>query len=249
MVVRSTRHGAASSIHSNSQTIYHMDNRMQDKNAAADQIVVSSRFLYRVFAALAVCALGAAICLGAPTWQGEADRLATLLEWRAGSVVADIGAGDGELTVLAVKHVGASGKVYSTELDAQKVAHLEELAKRDPSIKVLRAGEADTNLPAGCCDSIYMRLVYHHLTKPAEIDASLLRALRPGGRLAVIEREPPRGSKLVSGVPKNRQGHGIPQKILIDELTAAGFRVETVQKDWPGSSEGQPLYCVVFKRQ
>jgi predicted methyltransferase len=88
-----------------------------------------------------------------------------------------------------------------------------------------------------------MRLVYHHYTTPGEMDASLLRSLRPGGRLAVIDEEPREGTSIPEGVPKNRIGHGIPQKVLIDELTAAGFKVESVHNDWPDH-----FYCVVFTK-
>jgi predicted methyltransferase len=88
-----------------------------------------------------------------------------------------------------------------------------------------------------------MRLVYHHITQPAEIDASLFRSLKPGGLLAVMDREPPAGSKRVEGVPENRGGHGMPQKILIEELTGAGFQVVKSVDAWTSS-----LYCVVFRK-
>jgi len=177
------------------------------------------------------------------TYQQEGERLASELSWHEGSVVADIGAGGGELSLIAAQHVGASGQVYATELDPKKLASLEALATKNKNITVLKARETQTNLPTDCCDSIFMRLVYHHFTKPAGIDASLFRSVKPGGFLAVIDREPPAGSKRVEGVPENRVGHGMPQKILIEELTAAGFQVVTTPSDWPSN-----LYCVVFRK-
>jgi len=181
-------------------------------------------------------------------YQEEADRLAVLLNWQPGNVVADIGAGRGELTLVVAKRVGPTGRVYSTELDPKKLAHLEELAATEKNITVLNAGDSDTNLPPECCDSIYMRLVYHHLTKPAEVDASLLRSLKPGGLLAVLDEEPAPGSSIPEGVPKNRIGHGVPQKIVVEELTAAGFQVVTTQ-EWLGAHDSyHPTYCVVFRK-
>jgi len=206
--------------------------------------------LRRTFlAALALCALWVAPCRGQEHWQEEASRLATLLDWHPGAVVAEIGAGDGQLTLLAAQRVVPSGKVYSTELTPERLAHLEELAAKDANISAVKAGEADTNLPPGCCDSIFMRLVYHHLTKPEEIDASLFRSLKPEGRLAVIDEEPVEGSSVPEGVPKNRVGHGIPQNILIGELAAAGFEAESVHNDWPGRTQSRQLYCVVFHKK
>src|SRR5437016_14671386 len=60
----------------------------------------------------------------------EIKRLAELMGWKAGTIAADIGAGDGKYTFAAVELVGASGKVFATEVDAEKLAELkEEVAK------------------------------------------------------------------------------------------------------------------------
>ena len=168
-----------------------------------------------VIAALVLWAFTLAACLAQNAYQQEADRLALLLNWRAGSVVVEIGAGEGQLTLAAAGRMGAAGRVYTTEIDAKKLARLEEIAGKQKNINAIKGTEAETNLPPECCDSIFMRLVYHHLIKPVEIDASLFRSLKPGGELAVIDEEPKPGSSKVDGVPENRGGHGIPQKILI----------------------------------
>lgn len=198
--------------------------------------------------ALLLSALTLTACHGWDTDQAQADKLATLLDWKPGSVVAEIGAGDGRMSLAAAERVGPAGRVYSTELDPKKLARLEGVAAgwRLHNLSIIKAGAAETNLPRACCDSVFMRAVYHHFTQPAEIDASIFQALRPGGRLAVIDFPP---QKLLSvffplkGVPSNRGGHGIPQKVLIDELTAAGFQVVSVPKGWPGAG-----YCVVLRR-
>jgi ubiquinone/menaquinone biosynthesis C-methylase UbiE len=176
----------------------------------------------------------------------EMKRLAALMEWKPGTIAADIGAGDGQYTFAAVEHVGAAGKVYATEIDTKKLAELRsEVAKRKlQNVIVVESKEADTNLPAACCDAIFLRRVYHHLTKPAEFDAKLVQSLKPGGRLAIIDFPPRSGLDPVEGVPSNRGGHGIPQKIVIEELTAAGLQVEKVVNDWPEND-----YCVLFVKK
>src|SRR5579864_3735283 len=182
------------------------------------------------------------------TSQSEVEKLAVALNWKAGLTIAEIGAGKGEMTVGAAQRVGPSGHVFSTELDPKRLPDIKaNVTKRKlANVTIIKAGEAETNLPPECCDAIFMRDVYHHLTHPTEIDASIFRALKPGGLLAVIDFPP---SKMlgfidpVKGVPPNRGGHGIPQNILVDELTAAGFQVDTILRDLPG-----PRYCIVFRK-
>jgi ubiquinone/menaquinone biosynthesis C-methylase UbiE len=200
------------------------------------------------FIGLLLCCTGMALSCQRDTTQEEAARLAALLQWHPGSVVADIGAGAGKLTLAAAQRVGLSGKVYSTEINAKSLLHLRELAGKEMNITVIEGAEAGTNLPPACCDSIFMRFVYHHLTKPAEFDASLSQSLKPGARLAVIDENPRKGTSIPKGVPQNRGGHGVPQEILIRELTAAGFKVETIANDWPSRDAFHDVYCVVFRK-
>lgn len=180
--------------------------------------------------------------------QPEADRLAGSLHWHAGSDVAEIGAGDGRMTLLAAQRVGPIGKIYSNELDAQKLVHLRVLAGKQENVTVIQSAADSTHLPQECCDSIFMRLVYHHFTNPQAMDASLLASLKPGGELAVIDEEPQPGSTIPDGVPKNRVGHGIPQSVLVAELKSAGFTVEKIDNSWPGDAYHK-MYCVIFRKR
>jgi ubiquinone/menaquinone biosynthesis C-methylase UbiE len=184
--------------------------------------------------------------LARPNAADEMKRLAALMEWKQGAIVADIGAGDGIYSFAAVEHVGPTGKVYATEIDAKKLEELKaEVTRRKLlNVVVVESKEADTNLPTACCDAIFLRRVYHHLTKPVEFDANLVRSLRPGGRLAIIDFPARSGLEPVEGVPANRGGHGIPQKVVIEELTAAGLQMEKVVNDWPEND-----YCVLFVKK
>jgi ubiquinone/menaquinone biosynthesis C-methylase UbiE len=182
------------------------------------------------------------------TSQSEVEQLATILDWKRGSTIAEVGAGKGKMTVAAAERVGPSGHVLSTELDPDRLADIKASVtkRRLANVTVIKAGEADTNLPSQCCDAVFMRDVYHHFIHPAEIDASLFRALKPGGLLAVIDFRPSKALGIIApikGAPKNRGGHGVPQQVLIDELTAAGFQVEVIPTTWPGRG-----YCVVFRK-
>ena len=198
-----------------------------------------------------LCGLGLLTILAFACWaRGDAaeevGRLAKLMDWKPGDVVADIGAGDGSYSFAAAERVGAAGRVYATEIDAQKLKELRAEVQKQKllNVTVVESKEADTNLPSACCNVIFLRRVYHHLTKPAEFDANIVRSLKPGGRLAIIDFLPRPGLGEVKGVPSNRGGHGIPQKVLIDEITAAGLQLEKIVDDWAEES-----YCVVFLKK
>jgi SAM-dependent methyltransferase len=195
--------------------------------------------------AILLWSLGSAALTTNSDEQKEITRLAQLTQWKPGTVVADIGAGDGSYSFAAAEAVGPAGRVYATEIDADKLKALKaEAAKRQlQNVIVLEGAPDDTNLPSNCCDTIFLRHVYHHITKPREFDKNLLRSLKPGAYLAIIDFPPNPNYPPVEGVPKNRGGHGIAQKVMVQELTSAGLQIDKTINDWSGSD-----YCVIFKR-
>ena len=78
-----------------------------------------------------------------------------------------------------------------------------EYAKKEglTNVTVLEGGAATTNLPDACCDAVFLRLVYHHIIEIAPFNKSVYASLKPGGRLAIIDFVPEKGSKLPDGVP------------------------------------------------
>jgi ubiquinone/menaquinone biosynthesis C-methylase UbiE len=176
----------------------------------------------------------------------EIGRLAELTQWKAGTIVADVGAGDGTYSFVAAQKVGPSGRVYATEVDTEKLKNLRaEITKRKlENITVVEGMADDTKLPSNCCDTIFLRHVYHHLTQPQEFDRSLVRSLKPGAHLAIIDFPPSSNLAPVEGVPKNRGGHGIPEKVVVEELTAAGLQVEKTINEWAAND-----YCVLFVKR
>ena len=203
-----------------------------------------------VFFAHALSALlVAALLSGCGNWTGfgfdasgpEMPRLTEALGLKAGTVVADVGAGKGQLTLALAATVGPGGRIFSTEIDPDRLQALRAMLAeaRLGNVTVVEAKARDSGLPAACCDAIVLRRVYHHVTDPAETNASLLRALRPGGLLAVIDFPPP----FFSG----RGNLGVPAQSVIDEVTASGFKLLELRRDWPGRG---PLetYCALFRK-
>lgn len=179
----------------------------------------------------------------------EIEKLAPLLDLDSGSTVAEIGAGNGAVAVAAGERVGPSGHVYATEIDPERIMQIREAVSAAGlgNVTVVESSADETKLPSQCCDAIYMIGVYHHFTEPLKTDASIFRALRPRGRLVIVDFRPSLLLKpwTPAGVPANRGGHGIPENILEDELTRSGFQVTEVYEHW-GNSWFLSNYCVVF---
>lgn len=209
----------------------------------------SSRRWIAVAGLLAVCGY-MAYRLWAPfgDLDGESTQLVQLLHLRPGNIVAEVGAGDGSLSEVLLRKMGPGAKVITTELDSKKLGTLREKASHEPQgiWTVIQGNERVSRLPDGCCDAIVMRRVYHHVTQPREMDRSLVAALKPGGRIAVIDfKRNPVLSWIspVKNVPANRQGHGIAPDAVLAELRSAGFILEAFLAQWPGRS-----YCLVMRR-
>jgi ubiquinone/menaquinone biosynthesis C-methylase UbiE len=145
---------------------------------------------------------------------------------REGMIACEIGAGDGELTIAAARIVGASGRVYSSELGESRVANLRKHVEDSglAQITVVAGDPNKTNFPDGACDAVFMRNVYHHFDDPAAMDASISTALKPGGRVAIVDFNP-RGGE--ADRPEGRDAenhHGVSPESVLRELKAAGFQ-------------------------
>jgi SAM-dependent methyltransferase len=119
------------------------------------------------------------------------------------------------------------------------------------NVTVVAATPTDSGLPADCCDAAYMIGVYHHITDPAPTDASIFRALKPGARLLINDFPPTIWLAFfkVKGVPANRGGHGVPDDIVINEITAAGFREMMKETHpWHPGFLIRDTYCLVFSK-
>jgi ubiquinone/menaquinone biosynthesis C-methylase UbiE len=162
--------------------------------------------------------------------------------------VADVGVGGGAFTVVFGKWIG-SGHVYGTDITEDALRMTREYVKKEglTNVTVIEGGADRTNLPAACCDALFMRDVYHHVTAVEAFNKSLYASLKAGGRLAILDFRPRPGSKVFPGVPENRGGHGIAPNLIEDELKAAGFiHVRTVE-NWP-QDEKTVLFLVLFTK-
>ena len=165
------------------------------------------------------------VCGQAPV--DDAAWLTDTLNVGRGDVLADVGAGLGEVSLRLSAAVGPAGTIYASELGTERVAELQSVVDSAgaSNVRVIEGHASRTNLPASCCDAVLVRFVYHHFADPPAMNASLIASLKPGGRLAVIDFEPD-GPE--SADPAGRGAgdqHGISVQTLRRELEAAGFLI------------------------
>jgi predicted methyltransferase len=184
------------------------------------------------------------------TAEKDAPQLAEVLQIKPGMTIADIGAGGGAFTVV-LGRLFNTGKVYATDIGKMQLEVIADYVKREglTNVTVLEGAPAATNLPAACCDAMFMRDVYHHITAVDAFTRSLFASLKPGGRIAILDFRPRPNSKLPDGVNPNRGGHGIAPATIEEEMKAAGFtHVRTVESWPPGENSRQALFLVLFTK-
>jgi ubiquinone/menaquinone biosynthesis C-methylase UbiE len=151
------------------------------------------------------------------------------LHLRPGMVVADIGAGVGYHAIRMSALVGAAGRVYATDLQPEMLAMLRSsLAERGVgNVTPVLSSDTTTGLPSAAIDLALMVDVYHELSQPERFLRALREALKPDGRLALVEF---RGED--PNVPIKEE-HEMTAAQVIRELGAAGFELVDRQEFLP----------------
>jgi SAM-dependent methyltransferase len=186
-----------------------------------------------------------AAAIGAIAWAErglppaeEAARLSRELALDPDSIVADVGAGAGRITIALSRLFDGRLRLYATELAGDKVSQLRDALEKAGlhDVTLLGGGERHPNLPGACCDAVLLRRVYHHLGYRSDFAAGLHEALRGDGRVAIIDFAP---SLWRFWMPR----HGVAPETVEREMAAAGFAKVNEIRNW-----GFNDYCLVFQR-
>ena len=121
--------------------------------------------------------------------EERTDLLLQSLDLRPGMIVADIGAGTGYLSRRMARQVAPSGRVLAVDVQPEMVRLLRAAALQEGlrHIEPSLGTERDVGLAATSVDLAIMVDVYHELAFPDEVLASIVRSLKPGGRLVFVE--------------------------------------------------------------
>lgn len=168
------------------------------------------------------------------------SKLVKILKIRPGDTVADIGAGSGVLTVPLARAVGPKGKVYAVDIQDEMLT-LIRLRMRQRRIKNVTPvlGEITSpKLPPNSVDLMILVDVYHEFSHPFEMTEAMAAALKPGGRIALVEyrKEDPR-------IPI-KEVHKMTEEQVKKELLQPEFGLE-----WVETNEDLPRQHVVIFRK
>ena len=121
--------------------------------------------------------------------EEDPDLAMRLIRVQRGSTVADLGAGSGYFTVRLARAVGNTGKVYAVDIQQGMLDLLQKAVARErlSNVVPVLGGVNDPRLPAGTLDLVLMVDVYHEFSQPQVMLQRIKEALKPGGRLVLLE--------------------------------------------------------------
>ena len=164
----------------------------------------------------------------------QTARVMDLLGIKAGSHVADIGAGSGWFTVRAARRVGADGVVHAVEINPAYVRHIKRRAKKEKlaNVRTILGKPDDPLLAKASVDAVLLLKTYHEVDKPVALLRNLRAAMRPGALLGIIDR---------NGIGTD---HGLNAEVVIKEAAEAGFVLDA-QHDFVKSEDID--YFLIFR--
>ena len=159
------------------------------------------------------------------------------LNVQPGMMIADIGAGSGYHSSLLSKMVG-NGKVYAVDVGLEMIAFLKDRIKAEKTKNVLPvlSTEQTVRLPANSIDLMLLVDVYHEFSYPYEMGVAMLEALKPGGKLVLVE------FRTEDTMVPIKTIHKMSEQQAVREFKAAGFIFEKNISNLPWQ------HCMVFRK-
>ena len=169
--------------------------------------------------------------------EENTSQLVKNLDIKPGQVIADIGAGSGYHSTLLSKMVG-NGKVFAVDVEPEMIAFLNDRIKREGKKNILPVLSTEKNvaLPANSVDLMLLVDVYHEFSFPYEMALSMLEALKPGGKLVLVEFRAEDPNVPIKAI------HKMSERQAVKEFKAAGFIFEKNTSNLPWQ------HCLIFRK-
>src|SRR5512135_109987 len=174
-------------------------------------------------------------------WQRPAEVL-QVLDLRPGNVVVDLGSGAGYFALKLSPIVGKQGQVLAVDIRKLSLSFLwiRALLSQERNIRVVLSDEDDPRLPPGAVDAVLIANTFHELRDPKVMLGHVSRALRPGGRLVIIDRGPRQG-----GV----EAQEMDRTLVETELPQAGFDIVDSQDHFIDRPRDDPWWLTVARKR
>lgn len=150
------------------------------------------------------------------------EEIAKVLGLKPGATIADIGAGTGIFTRLFADKVGPSGQVLAVDIAENFLEHVNKINRETgrKNVQTVLCTADDTKLPEATVDVAYICDTYHHFEFPFKTMTSLHKALRPGGRVFLVDFKRIEGETSDWTMKHVRAG----QEVFEKEILSCGFR-------------------------
>ncbi len=180
-------------------------------------------------------------------WQRIGD-IFQAMDVHAGSRVADIGAGDGFLTVRLSPIVGESGRVYAEDIAEKRLDALRKRVAENHlnNVDFIFGSAGDPHLPADRLDAVVILNAYHEIQPYEEMLRHIHDALKPGGRVVISEPSPLAGEETRD---QQTAKHRIASSFVADELKHAGFSILETHEKSAHIPDGPIYYSLVVARR
>jgi ubiquinone/menaquinone biosynthesis C-methylase UbiE len=175
-------------------------------------------------------------------WQ-HVDEIFQAAKIAAGSSVADVGAGDGFLTLRIAPIVGENGHVFAVDIADAKLENLKRRVAEAhfANVEIIKGDEADPRLPTGKLDAAIILNSYHEMPRYREILQHIRESLKPGGRLLIAEPGPLPGEQTRA---EQIAKHHIASKFVAAEMAESGFTIVEEREQF-AQIPGQNWYSLV----
>jgi predicted methyltransferase len=177
-------------------------------------------------------------------WQRPAEVM-DALGVKSGHRVADIGSGYGYFTFRLAARVGAEGKVYAVDIDEEAIDKVRQRKERERlgQVEPILGESGDPRLPNDL-DAVLIVDTYHEFRDYDRMTQAVFRALKPGGRLVIIDGEGP------SGRPRAEYHrlHTIPAELVREEVARHGFVFKESRPGFYDAEYSKKFYFLIFER-
>ncbi len=160
-------------------------------------------------------------------------QVISVLAVRVGDKIADVGAGTGYFSLPLSSAVGAQGKIYAVDAQAEMLAWIERKLKTAnlSNVELIHASAEQTGLPASICDFFFLANLWHEIEHRVAVLSEAQRVLKRNGRIAILDWRT--DVEPVAGPPL---AHRIAPVDACREMRLAGFEqlasTEVGQYSW-----------------